>query len=228
MFRKKMAKVKKTNKRRYRRRTRRYTSRNTPYTKIAKQPVAERYFTKMHYCENVVLSLALPNVLYGYQYRSSIFDPDFTGVGHQPLFHDQLAVLYERYRVYGIKYELVAKSDGAYTMTTIAVKSSENSSQDTEQYTLLERREGPSVTLEGPNGKASRLRGYLSVAKTYGLSKKEFLNDDGFISGMSSNPTKLAFLQLYGVTIGGLCNVTCKLHLTYYVEFMQRANVTGS
>lgn len=214
-----------TQKRRY---VRRKKVMNKPYTKISKQPVAERYFTRLHYCENVVLSLALPNVLYGYQFQSSIFDPDFTGVGHQPLWHDQFNVLYDKYRVYGIKYDIMCKSDGAYVMTTITVKPNENSAQDTAQYTLLERREGPSVTLEGPNGKASRMKGYMSVAKTYGLSKKEYLNDDGFVSAMSSNPSKLAFLQIYGVTIGGLCNVTCKVHLTYYVEFMQRVNISGS
>lgn len=41
------------------------------------------------------------------QYRgASIFDPDFTGVGHQPLGHDQWAGLYQRYRVISSKIEV--------------------------------------------------------------------------------------------------------------------------
>ncbi len=34
---------------------------------------------------------------------NSIFDPDLTGTGHQPLLHDTYALLYERYRVVSSK-----------------------------------------------------------------------------------------------------------------------------
>lgn len=37
-------------------------------------------------------------------YRAnSIFDPDFTGIGHQPLFYDTYAAIYQNYRVIGSK-----------------------------------------------------------------------------------------------------------------------------
>lgn len=40
----------------------------------------------------------------------SIFDPDYTGVGHQPAFHDQWATLYNRYRVIGVRYKVIFRT----------------------------------------------------------------------------------------------------------------------
>lgn len=34
---------------------------------------------------------------------NSIYDPDYTGVGSQPLFYDQLITVYNRYRIFGCK-----------------------------------------------------------------------------------------------------------------------------
>jgi hypothetical protein len=37
----------------------------------------------------------------------SIFDPNLTGTGHQPMFHDQLALIYQRYEVLSSRAELI-------------------------------------------------------------------------------------------------------------------------
>lgn len=226
MFKKKFGKRKKGNRRRYAKRTRRYN--NKPYTKISRQPVSDRYFTKMRYSENVQLTLSLPNVLYGYQYRSSIFDPDYTGSGHQPLWHDQFYLLYEKYRVYGVKYSITLKTGSAVDLTTIYVKYNQSSAQDTNQYTLRERGDGKGRILAGPQGAPTHFSGYMSVAKVFGLSKKEFIADDSFVSIQGDNPPKTAFLQIYGSTVGGSTLISASLDLVYYVEFMQRADVSGS
>ena len=34
---------------------------------------------------------------------NSLFDPDFTGTGHQPYYFDQFATIYQRYTVIGSK-----------------------------------------------------------------------------------------------------------------------------
>lgn len=54
---------------------------------------------KLDYAGTVYLYSAAVDT-YEYVFRgNSIFDPDFTGVGHQPYAHDQWATLYQRYRV---------------------------------------------------------------------------------------------------------------------------------
>lgn len=58
---------------------------------------------KMRYCETVVLNAGTAGTA-GYVFRAnSIFDPNQSGVGYQPLSHDQWALFYNHYRVYGAK-----------------------------------------------------------------------------------------------------------------------------
>lgn len=55
--------------------------------------------TKLVYSQFVTVTAA-QQVTGKYTFRAnSIFDPDLTGVGHQPKFHDQMALYYARYRV---------------------------------------------------------------------------------------------------------------------------------
>ncbi len=55
--------------------------------------------TKLVYSQFVTVTAA-QQVTGKYSFRAnSIFDPDITGVGHQPKFHDQMALYYARYRV---------------------------------------------------------------------------------------------------------------------------------
>jgi len=66
-------------------------------------PFAQRYITKMKYSENVISALSQ------YRFRlNGLFDPNLTGGGHQPHGFDQLATIYNRYRVIGCSYTVYA------------------------------------------------------------------------------------------------------------------------
>lgn len=216
-------------KRRVYRRKRRYVKkRNAPYTKISKMPVPERYFTKLRYSELLTFSLPSASTLVSYLYRSSIFDPDYSGAGHQPLWRDQLALLYNKYRVYGIKYYITFKNSNVQQLTWAYVKHSDNSTAEVTPTTLRERAEGRGVMLDANSGRANLIKGYLSVPKCFGLSKKEFCEDDTFISQMTTNPASTAFLHIYALTMNTSCIIHCQIDLVYYVEFFDRIDVTGS
>lgn len=63
----------------------------------------DRMKTKLHYCDVVQLtaSAGTPGI---YQFRmGSLFDPDYTGIGHQPQWFDQLSAVYDYYKVLGSK-----------------------------------------------------------------------------------------------------------------------------
>lgn len=55
----------------------------------------------MRYVERV--NLNIPNLTFdAYQFRAnSIFDPNYTGIGHQPMGHDRFNTLYRTYEVLG-------------------------------------------------------------------------------------------------------------------------------
>jgi len=60
--------------------------------------------TNIQYCETVSLvpTVGAPCPSYGFR-LTSLFDPDFSGIGTQPYFFDQLAAVYDRYKVLGAK-----------------------------------------------------------------------------------------------------------------------------
>lgn len=63
----------------------------------------DRLQTKLHYCDVVLLSASAgsPGL---YQFRmNSLFDPDYSNVGHQPQWYDQLSAVYNYYTVTGSK-----------------------------------------------------------------------------------------------------------------------------
>lgn len=55
--------------------------------------------TTLKYTTRVQLNPTTGATAYNFFRMTSIYDPDYSGTGTQPLGHDQLAVFYERYRV---------------------------------------------------------------------------------------------------------------------------------
>lgn len=67
--------------------------------------------TTMRYSENVSITSTLGG-LGSYVFRAnSIFDPNFTGTGHQPMAHDTYETLFNHYMVVGAKLTVVCSSD---------------------------------------------------------------------------------------------------------------------
>lgn len=199
-----------------------------PYTKISKQPVAERYFTRLRYSEIVNFTLNVPSALFTYQFQSSVYDPDYTSTGHQPLWRDTLATMYNKYRVFGVKYSIHAKNASGSELTQCYVKHNSSSATETNFNTLRETAEGKGRVFDSSTGRPVVLRGYMPVYKPYGISKKEFCENDDFISVMGANPNKMSYIQMYAHTVGGTITVTAQCDLIYYVEFFDRIDITGS
>lgn len=206
----------------------RFVNTQKPYTKISRMPVPERFFTKLQYSEIITFTLSAPNTLYSYLFQSSIYDPDYTAAGHQPLWRDTLATMYGRFRVFGVKYSIAFKNTNVSQLTWAYIKHSDNSTTETNSNTLRERREGKSLMLDSNSGRTNTVRGYLDVAKSYGLSKREFYNDDSFISAIGATPVKTAFLHLYTLTMHSSAILHAQVDLQYYVEFLDRVDVSGS
>lgn len=83
-------------------RKRRRTSRRrraTSKLRIRKGPFPTSAVVKMRYCQSVQIDPSLANVGYTLFRANSIFDPDYSGAGHQPMGHDQWAAIYNHYSV---------------------------------------------------------------------------------------------------------------------------------
>lgn len=200
---------------------------NKAYTRVSKFPVAERYFTRLSYVETFNFNITVASTPYQYLFRTGLFDPDVTVTGHQPYYRDQLATLYNKYRVFGIKYDIELKNTNTSALTWAYVKHSDNMTPETNFQTMVERKEGNLKSLDSSSGRTNRIRGYLSTPKCFGITKKEFYADEDFIGAIGADPTKQAYLHCYAVC-SSTCLISCLIRLEFYAEFFDRIDVTGS
>lgn len=67
--------------------------------------VASKVITPLVYCDTKTLAPGATAARHKFKING-INDPDYSGVGHQPMFHDNWATLYSKWRVVGFKYHV--------------------------------------------------------------------------------------------------------------------------
>lgn len=219
-----------------RRRTRRDRGRRgrnpAVYTKFLKMPVPDRIFTKLRYAEFFDLApqqAGTPGMV-SYSFRSSLFDPNYTGLGHQPLWHDQLQAMYGRYRVIGMKYRFVLCNTNTNQLCTMAVEKADGPPQNPAvgYTTILERRGVRPVNINPSQSNPTIVQGYMHVGKPYGLTKTDFMADEDFEANFGANPAKMSYINLYCVTQNTSAIVNCQASIEYYVEIQKQVLVAQS
>lgn len=82
---------------------RRYKRRSTNYSAKNARPFANKYRVNLRYCQEIQKSAQTSTFGFNTFSMNSLFDPDTTGGGHQPMGYDQLTPIYNRYLVTGAK-----------------------------------------------------------------------------------------------------------------------------
>jgi len=131
---------------------------------------------------------------------NSIFDPDLTGTGHQPLGRDQYATFYNRYRVTDVIITLRASVDislgnQVYKVITVA----DNSITPYTDHLTMSEQQGSTVHLLNPASGAIFIKRRYHLANIAGVDKKGY-SDDRFQSLFSTNPSENIMFHV------GTCN----------------------
>lgn len=217
-----------------RRRTRRgrRRGRSVVYTKIMKMPVPDRILTKLRYVEMFSLSPTAAGTpgMVSYSFRTSIHDPDYTGLGHQPLWHDTMQTMYGRYRVNGMKYRFTVMNTNTSQLSTLAIEHADGAPQlpAVGFNTILERRSVRTVNLGPSAARPTVVRGYLATGKPWGLTKTDFHADEEFEANFNTNPAKMSHVNIYCVTQNTSAIINIQATIDYYCEFNKRALIGGS
>lgn len=178
-----------------------------------------------------IITLAPATAITQYTFRgNSIYDPDQTSTGHQPLYHDQMAQLYSRYRVYGSSIQLAIVNQqvaSALQMTVIPAS-------DIITFT------GSTYPPEYPYAKKARLIGVggiftsevvhrMTTSEILGLRSREILDQD-YSALMNANPSSEWYWQVVLQNLSSAQDVDCSLQVTirYDVEFYDRVTITPS
>lgn len=197
--------------------------------------VPDRLITTVRYQEQIVPTAAsgfdqLMNI-------NSIFDPNRSGTGHQPLGHDQLATLYGRYRVVKCAWEIDVTNIGLATYGVCCVvptnsASSFASSVETaaEQPYAQTKSISGMATISGSWPASVRFKGSISLDRLYGTTRSNMDGPDRYQAVFGASPTELAILHICGTEITGQTAFAALLNvgLTYTVEVYDRIQLSAS
>lgn len=178
-------------------------------------PLPQRYITKMKYMETITTS-----ALGDFQFRlNSIYDPNFTGVGHQPYGFDQLSAIYNRYRVISCGYRIASMnvvSGNGVRLGAVAA----NEVMPIANFDVLGELPRAKYVNQAQTSDIVVLKGKSYLPSLMGRTKAQYMADDRYQAEVSTNPAEGAVLNLYTATSAGV-GVSRELQvlLEFTVEF---------
>lgn len=191
----------------------------------ALQPFAQRYIMKMKYCDSI--SQVGPGLggLTQFTFNlNSIFDPNRTGIGHQPYGHDTMSAIYNRYRVIKCNYVISGLATGGTSGDSYGIIAALPAN---EVIALTggvnEAQENPKCkyVTQAPNDGSKVLRGSVYIPSLVGRTKSQYMADDRYQAAFGTSPSELAILNVFtGLLNGAGETITAKLNvmLEYVVE----------
>lgn len=152
-------------------------------------PIPQRYITKMKYSETVTTSAT------GQYYFNinDIFDPNRTGVGHQPYGHDTLATLYNRYRVIACGWRVTCNAQTAGNSVMLGCMPANEVVTFTSSSELRENPRAQYVVASG-GGPAQTVSGKVYLPSLVGRTKAQYMADDRYQAIFGASPNELAIL----------------------------------
>jgi len=197
---------------------------SNPFTSNAFTVLPDTRIIKLKYSDTYPLaSTAAPalKILRG----NSIFDPDQSGVGHQPLGHDEINSFYLRYYVF--KTEIIAKfsPNAAAPIKCVLVPTDQSSSFANISHAAEQAR--AQTGLVGYNGNTVTLKGIWNTSAIRGQHPNDL---DDLQAQFGANPVLQWFIHLYTQDADLATNVTSYVDVTlvYHVKVMRRVALSQS
>ncbi len=185
----------------------------------------DRYVCKLKYNEQIQLgTIGLDT----YRFRmNSIFDPNQTGIGHQPFFHDELALIYSRYRVTSFSFKL-GFVNLASVAANIAVVPVNNTTAFTSmsQVQEMSRSRKKLIGVSGGGKEITYMSGHFSPKAIAGVTAEKWRTDDIYSALMSTNPSEEQYLAILIEDIAaGTSDICVEVNLIYHVELFDKLNI---
>lgn len=183
------------------------------------QPIANRYICKQKYGTFVTTSSLSGQYIFN---LNSCFDPDRTGIGHQPMGYDQLAGLYNKYRVISCGWRVqLPLSSGANAYSVGCLPSNDASIVWNDFGEMTEVSRTKYIT-QNSGAPAATLSGKINLATLVGKTKSQYMSDDTFAANVLTSPSEVMLLYLQTFSTGtGLATggINLQVLLEFTVEY---------
>lgn len=215
-------------KKRYKRSFNNYGLRPSITKAVLPTPFPDKMITNLKYGQ---LSNRTPAALLDlFEFNAnSIYDPDRTTTGHQPMYHDQLmGTIYNRYRVTGLSFRLTFA--GADVPIRILIVPYNNNSAPVDFNDAIENHHSQSGIINAMTSGGHTqhtFKGSFRIKNILG----EKISDDRDQAAAGASPTNIVILGCRVESLDGATNIgeyNLDVRLIYHVELFDRIPVAGS
>ena len=188
-------------------------------------------FIKMRYVERLGLQ-STTGALATYVFRAtSLFDPNFTGTGHQPFMFDSMASFYNRYVVIGSKITATFTNDDSDNKDPCDVGiylSKDVSPPYTQMDEFVEAGKGTFKVIQSEARKPTSVSSFYSAKKFWNIKDIKD-NIDKLGSTVSTTPGENGYFQIYAQAYNGATiNLNCRVVMEFAVIFSEPKDVVPS
>lgn len=198
------------------------------FGKGAWSPFSRQYATKLKYSTIVNISGTVLRSRDHVFRANQLYDPDFTGTGHQPRFFDQLAAIYRVYRVMGskirVQYVPTTPATTSQNVSLFVIPSSTVTSLSDSEYRDLSELPLSKTRFANFYNTQLTINHYMSTALAQGVQSNVVKTADDYIGTVDGvvTPTKENFWHV-GLSLVNESNSVIDGYLTvdieYYVNF---------
>jgi len=181
------------------------------------------------YTENVILTSA-SGVLATYKFScNNMYDPNFSGTGHQPLYFDQMAALYDHFVVIGSKIKFTLVPGGATTAPcAFGINVNDDTTVVPSEFTSLSEQTQSNIKYFAPNNTKP-----LALTKTWSAKKffgGSILANTELQGSPASGPTEQSYFALYIQSLDGATTAACYavVEITYIALWKELKDIAAS
>lgn len=206
-------------------------------TAFIRQPssLPDRLYVKLKYREQLSFGQASGNLADNVYRGNSLFDPDLTGTGGQPLGFDQWAAFYASYTVLASECKVTSMLNGSVapnnlihgvvpTLFSNALGTGEQERADEFPYS----KHAP-VAIGNVGLGQGVIKNYMTTNKMWGVVRPAVQIADSFSALVTTNPVSGWFWHVYNYVPGSATNsLIQEVELTYYCVFESRVPLNTS
>lgn len=189
-----------------------------------------RLRTKLRYASASSLSITSTTGSVGKLFMScnSIYDPDRTNAGHQPLYHDTFATVYNHYAVVDSTITVKYVNANADKLFNIGLNLEDNAAGTSTLDTAIEQSGGTAEVL----GIVQSSRSVLNLTKTFSAVKHlgiDPFSSEEYKTPIGADPTEEYFFMIWcAETVAATGSVYLQVIVEYDVIFSELATPTQS
>lgn len=182
---------------------------------------------KLHYSDYGTVNPGVGGIASSITFNlSSIYDPNVSGAGHQPLGHDQLALLFERYQVWKVDFHIEFSVPSDTSSCRVGYRVSDASTAVSSETELIENGNAEWALLTPAGGSKDHVKfvGSVDIPEVHGLSYKQYMANDDYGAVFGSNPTESAYFFIWADGLGVDTNtMNVAYHFVYHTKVMGAA-----